>query len=239
MYPSTSPLELALQQYSLGFSPIVPLLPNEKILRLDFAEGETLFGDTPLDQPEAMEQAIQQLLQQKNLRYAAGGYGVLRNIYARSSLFNAPTLNAHPRRFHIGCDIFGASHTPVFAPLDGSVHSFADNQQLGDYGPTIILQHRLSKHISFYTLYGHLSRASLENLQVDKFIAQGEPFAQIGTVGENGQWSPHLHFQIIHHIGTHQGDFPGVCALTDRYIYQQNCPNPEVILHFGARYILP
>jgi hypothetical protein len=44
--------------------------------------------------------------------------------------------------------------------------------RLGDYGPTIILEHRLDS-IPFFTLYGHLSRPSLEGLEPGLAFAAG------------------------------------------------------------------
>ena len=45
------------------------------------------------------------------------------------------------RTIHLGMDLFIQEGSPVFAPLDGIVHSFANNNRKHDYGPTIILEH--------------------------------------------------------------------------------------------------
>jgi hypothetical protein len=117
--------------------------------------------------------------------------------------------------------------TPVMVPLAGKVHSFANNQQSGDYGPTIILQHELSGQL-FYTLYGHLATTSLDNIQIGQTLSAGEVFAWVGSEMENGFWVPHLHFQII--IDDYKGDYPGACNAQDKDYYLQNCPNPNLIL---------
>ncbi len=101
------------------------------------------------------------------------------------------------------------------APLDGIVHSFAFNNQFGDYGATIILSHQLDG-ISFYTLYGHLSLASLKNLQDGQSVKQGQVFAEFGIPFENGHWPPHLHFQLILDMGERKGDYPGVCKYSEK-----------------------
>ena len=64
---------------------------------------------------------------------------------------------------HLGTDIWGPVGTKIFAPLGGMVHSFAFNNNLGDYGATIILQHQLDTW-NFYTLYGHLSLKDIGNI---------------------------------------------------------------------------
>src|SRR5690349_12009347 len=79
------------------------------------------------------------------------------------------------------------------APLDAIVHSFAFNNQQGDYGATIILTHKIEE-ISFFTLYGHLSLSSIKNIQEGQRIEKGDVFAEFGIPIENGHWPPHLHF---------------------------------------------
>ena len=137
--------------------------------------------------------------------------------------------NGEPRRLHLGVDIWGKANTKVMAPMDGMVHSFAFNSAFGDYGATIILSHFLES-ISFYTLYGHLSLASITNLQEGERINRGEVFAEFGIPQENGNWPPHLHFQIIKDLQDKKGDYPGVCKNSEREVYLQNCPDPDLIL---------
>jgi murein DD-endopeptidase MepM/ murein hydrolase activator NlpD len=47
------------------------------------------------------------------------------------------------RNIHIGLDLWIDAGTPVFSALDGRVHSFQNNDSLGNYGPTIILEHQV------------------------------------------------------------------------------------------------
>ena len=136
---------------------------------------------------------------------------------------------AEPRRLHLGIDIWGKPHTKVMAPMDGLVHSFAFNNAFGDYGATIILTHNLEGQ-TFFTLYGHLSLNSIKNIQEGEHIKKGDVFAEFGIPFENGQWPPHLHFQIISDMDRSKGDYPGVCKYSERESYLSNCPNPDLIL---------
>ena len=149
-----------------------------------------------------------------------------RTIYRHSALFAGED---EPRTVHLGIDLFAAAGTPVSAPLGGTVHSWADNDRLGDYGPTILLAHVLDG-IGFSTLYGHLSRESLVGLESGRQIATGEVFAAVGSVEENGAWPPHLHFQLITELGGRRGDFPGVARQSEREAFLERCPDPSVIL---------
>lgn len=133
------------------------------------------------------------------------------------------------RTIHLGIDIWGAPYTKVMAPLNGIVHSFAFNNAYGDYGATIILTHNLEGE-TFHTLYGHLSLNSIKNLYEGGNIYKGDVFAEFGIPFENGQWPPHLHFQIIKDMQGMKGDYPGVCAVSEREEYLNNCPDADLIL---------
>jgi len=136
---------------------------------------------------------------------------------------------AEPRRLHLGIDIWGKPYTPVISPLNGIVHSFAFNNHFGDYGATLILTHNLEGY-SFHTLYGHLSLNSIKNFQEGDTVKKGDVIAEFGIPMENGQWPPHLHFQIIIDIEDWKGDYPGVCKYSEREKYLANCPDPDLIL---------
>jgi very-short-patch-repair endonuclease len=142
---------------------------------------------------------------------------------------NEEQLPAEPRRLHLGIDIWGPTETPVYAPLEGTVHSFAFNEAYGDYGATLILQHDINGFL-FHTLYGHLSLASIQDKQEGQTIAKGEWIAAFGKPEENGQWPPHLHFQVIIDMQGAKGDYPGVCKYSEREEYLANCPDGDLIL---------
>ena len=62
-------------------------------------------------------------------------------------------------------------------------------------------------------------------------MVRGEEIAHFGTPAENGNWPPHLHFQIIHDIEMKKGDYPGVCSYGEKDKYLQNCPDPDLVLN--------
>jgi len=156
----------------------------------------------------------------------AGGYDEDRAIYSGEAF----TAGDEPRTVHLGIDIAAPAGTPVFAPLDGIVHSFRDNAAPFDYGPTVILEHRVAPDLVFHTLYGHLSRESLTGLRAGQAVPAGQGLAALGAAEVNGNWPPHLHFQIILDIGEARGDFPGVCRRSQREHWKQVCPDPHGLL---------
>ena len=172
-----------------------------------------------------------------------GRYNEARPIYTGDQYRIAGNDGPEWRTVHIGLDIFMEVGAPVLAPLDGVVHSFRNNDTPLDYGPTIILQHTIpfpaGERLTFYTLYGHLSEGSLAGLYHGKPIAQGTPFASIGSYEVNGGWPPHLHFQIITDLLDSEGEFPGVAQPDWRETWLSLSPDPNVITRIPAQCFPP
>src|SRR5207249_8755092 len=102
-----------------------------------------------------------------------------RLLYISPAFALGPRLTDERRVLHIGLDLFADAGTPVFAPIAGVVHAFADNAAQQDYGPVIILRHATDDGTEFFTLYGHLSRESLATLTVGQPIAAGQQIATL------------------------------------------------------------
>lgn len=222
----TTSLYYLLKKYAHTFHPVVPFNPRkEKLLKTDFTANNTGLTEETLYDTAAFSAYIEKLLG-TTYTYGIGGYDEHRTIYSRSRRFDA---GEEPRRLHLGIDIWGKARTPISAPLDGYVHSFAFNNYFGDYGATIILHHEVDG-VSFNTLYGHLSLADIAGLYEGQYITRGVEFAHFGKHGENGQWPPHLHFQIVKEMHEKKGDYPGVCKFSERRQYLLNSPDPDVIL---------
>jgi len=223
-------LQTKLQQELNNFHLVVPFNPqHDRLLRMDFTAANKDINEELLLNTDAFSQYIDALLQRNDYTYGIGGYNEHRTIYSRSQVFDAGSNSAEPRRLHLGIDIWGKAGTPVFAPLDGVVHSFAFNNRFGDYGATIILQHQFNGE-PFHILFGHLSLADLTNLTIGEHVAGGEVIGHFGKPFENGGWPPHLHMQLIENMQNYVGDYPGVCRFSEREEYLRNSPDPDLIL---------
>lgn len=216
---------------------ILKAVPPTKIIdsSIDFSQYIPL--DLSITNKELMESKpenatefeifISNYLKNNNAEVAFGGYIEGRTLYKRSTIFKNESIPE--RNIHIGLDLWTKVDTPVLAALDGKVHSFKNNIGLGDYGPTIILEHEIENE-KFYTLYGHLSLESIEHLSVGKQFKKGEKIATLGSATVNGDYAPHVHFQIIQNIEDYWGDYPGVCNSNDLNFYIENCPDPNLLL---------
>ncbi len=220
-------LTKAIKNYTNGFHAVVPFnTGSEGLLLLDFTHKNKELTEDILNNTERFSEYIKLKLETANALYGIGGYDEHRTIYKRSSVFDGE----EPRRLHLGVDIWGEEGTPVYAPLEGVVHSFAFNDAYGNYGGTLILQHELDGMI-FHSLYGHLSLHSIENKKEGQAIEKGEWIAAFGEPAENGHWPPHLHFQLIIDMQGWKGDYPGVCKYSERENYLANCADPDLILN--------
>ena len=199
----------------------------EQYIPLDLSINNLKLGTIDLKNANDFQVFIANYLTKKNAKIAFGGYNEKRNLYKHSSIFKEAT--AQERDTHIGMDLWIDAGTSVLAALDGTVHSFNYNAGLGNYGPTVILQHHIESH-TFYTLYGHLSAASIENIEIGMIYKKGALLGTLGSSAENGNYAPHLHFQIIDNIATNFGDYPGVCSEADLRFYLKNCPDPNLLL---------
>ena len=218
-----------LRRHQADFGPVLPLdLNAASVVRLDLTNNNPLVAHADLRDTAAFEVVVNNLLAAQNADIGVGGYLENRVIYRRSQHFG-PGQAEEARSLHLGIDVWTVAGTPVLAPLPALVHSLADNANFGDYGFTVILQHELEGTV-FYSLYGHLSRREWLLLQVGQQLAKGQAFATVGPYPENGDWPPHLHFQLIADMQGCVGDFPGVARPSERDLWATLCPDPNMVL---------
>lgn len=211
----------------------VPDLAREKAAYVDWSAASAELG-TPLERADvaAWAEAISTRLAAAGARGGVGGYDEARPVYASDAYRQRGPVRDEWRSVHLGLDLFLPEGTPVSAPLAGVVHSFANNAAPFDYGPCIVLAHRLEDPqggIDFHTLYGHLSLGSLAGLEVGRKIAAGERFAELGAASVNGGWPPHLHLQIVIDMLGARGDFIGSCRPSERAYWLALCPDPNLL----------
>ncbi|MFW9918613.1 MAG: aminotransferase class III-fold pyridoxal phosphate-dependent enzyme [Candidatus Thorarchaeota archaeon] len=214
-----------LEQNQRSFSRMLDTNWNNSVI-IDQSVGSLDYGN-PIEVEDfnRFSEWIQAKMRKKNAAIGIGRYDEARLIQTGLS-----KLGLEPRSIHLGIDIFTASGSPVYAPLDGTVHTLRNNDMLPDFGPTIILLHKIDAETEFYTLYGHLSVDSIEHLIPGQIVRQGESLGRIGEYPENGGWPPHLHFQIILDMLDFTGDYYGSCSPNQRPLWLGLCPDPNLIM---------
>jgi len=184
---------------SIQASPLIDAsISHEFYVPLDLSIHNLELQTVNVSSSDDLERFIWKHIKSNKAKVAYGGYLEQRGIYERSTYFN-PLNTENERNIHLGLDIWVEANTAIYTPLEGTIHSFKNNTNHGDYGPTLILKHNY-KGFEFFTLYGHLSIASIANKKVGEALKQGQQIATLGTSEVNGDYPPHLHFQIIKDI---------------------------------------
>ena len=213
------------------FAPVLDVdLRTAPSVVLDLSVASPLVSGDPDENVEPkLTPRIDAAMRESGARVGIGRYDEPRLLYT-AHFFGGADAASERRTIHIGLDLFAPPGTPVHAPLDGIVHAFAENAVPQDYGPVIILRHEMDDGDAFYTLYGHLSRASLNGLTIGRRIARGERFATLGAPIENVGWTPHLHLQIITDLLGLDTDFPGVAPASQRAVWRSFSPDPNLLV---------
>jgi 4-aminobutyrate aminotransferase-like enzyme/Ser/Thr protein kinase RdoA (MazF antagonist)/murein DD-endopeptidase MepM/ murein hydrolase activator NlpD len=230
--PASSRVRSWLVQHHGNFAPVMPFdAANDPVLVLDLGVTSPLVSAEARENSEPLLTArISAAMRDAGVSVAIGRYDEPRLLYS-SPLFAGTDGPLDERRtIHLGLDIFADAGTPVFAPLRGTVHAFAYNPSALDYGGVIILRHEMDDGAAFFSLYGHLSRASLTGMAVGRVIDRGAPLATLGAPDENGGWTPHLHLQLFTDLLGLGTDVPGVVRPSQRAAWRSICPDPNLVV---------
>ncbi|MEP6691859.1 MAG: aminotransferase class III-fold pyridoxal phosphate-dependent enzyme, partial [Gemmatimonadaceae bacterium] len=218
------------------FAPVLDAdLRAERCAVLDLSVASALItGDARDNSEPALTPRIFGAMREAGVRVGVGRYDEPRLLYTAPFFGADPDSGGERRTIHIGLDLFVDAGSAIYAPTDGVVHAFADNHADQDYGPVIILRHATDDGTPFFTLYGHLSRASLDGLAVGATVKRGDLIAIVGKPDENVGWTPHLHLQIITDLLELGTDFPGVARASERAVWRSLCPDPNMIVGIPA-----
>ena len=197
----------------------------------DLSVGSPLLGADPSAASTAnLTDVLFKEMRRAGVKVGVGRYDEARLLYV-SPLFGEGEAPTDERRtVHLGVDLFVEPGTRVYAPLPGEVHILVKNDAPQDYGPMVVLKHQTDAGIPFFTLYGHLSEDTLTRLRVGQKVAEFDEIARVGSPPSNGDWAPHLHFQVILDLLGLARDFPGVCRASEREMWKAVSPDPNAIL---------
>lgn len=187
----------------------------------NFIGGIEEFNNIPFFQSK-----IDALQKQVPNKIITGGYLEKRALYTSNLYLREIEGTIDRRNTHLGVDFWLPEATPVHAFLNGQVVGIANNNQHKGYGGVIILKHTFT-NFSFYTLYGHNTIASVFKHKIGDFIKKDQQIAILAGAKENGDWAPHLHFQVMLTLLDYKNDFPGVAFESEVAIWKTICPNPN------------
>lgn len=228
---------------SFSFSELFPSETTKNDIHLlDLKVSSTWIGSRhEFNNLDLFEFKINQLQKQHPTKFIADGYLEPRPIYTSSAYDKEGNSGPESRTVHLGVDFWLSSGTPVHTLFDAEVATAINDIGYKEYGGLIILKH-LEEGIPFFTLYGHLSAESPARFKVGDTIKKGAKIGELGTSKENGEWSPHLHFQIMLSMMDYKTDFPGVTYPKQMDVWKSMCPDPNVLFknpHLTTQYDTP
>lgn len=211
------------------FLDIFPTVAQNKIVNLDLSVSSKWLGhQEDFNNLDVFEFKINQLQKEHPNNIIAGGYLEPRPLYTANAYDKIGNYGKESRTIHLGTDFWLPSQTPVHALFDGEVIVAVNDAGLKKYGGLVILKHQ-TDNFEFFTLYGHLSVASATKHKVGDRIKKGDKLAELGPSNENGNWAPHLHFQVMLSLLDYKNDFPGVAYHNQIEVWESICPDPNVL----------
>lgn len=215
------------QNSSLGS--LFPTLNKERVVPLDLSISSQWLGQSSdFNNLDWFNYQLAELQKVQPNKIIAGGYLEARPLYSADTYDKTGNNGRESRCMHLGIDFWIPSLTPVHAIYDAKVVVSVNDAGDKKYGGLVILSHQEGGFI-FYTLYGHLSAASVKQLKIGAQLSQGDKIGEVGNPNENGNWSPHLHFQIMLSLLSYKNDFPGVAYFNEKHTWQSICPNPNLL----------
>jgi len=240
---SAHPLEKEFKEWATkhptSLMSLFPSLAKEGIHPLDLSVSESWIGDREeAEDLDLFQYKIQRL--QKSVPYdiIAGGYMEPRALYGTTAYERTGNSGKESRTVHLGIDFWVDAGTPVHAIFDGEIVTAVNDAGNKEYGGLIILKH-LEDGLVFYTLYGHQSIESIKRWKAGDQIKKGQLLSRIGKPPENGNWAPHLHFQIMLSLFNFADDFPGVTYPGETELWRSICPDPNLLFQQPGLYNLP
>ena len=233
-HPNLAKFEAWVKKQSFSLSHLFPDQKKQDAIHLDLSvnslwiENEAAFNDLTYFQYK-----IERLQEAHPHKIIAGGYLEPRPLYTSEDYYIPSNQGPISRCVHLGVDFWLPSKTPVHALLDGTVVMALDRKGEKEYGGFVILEHSFGND-SFFTLYGHLDPASIAAHKVGDALKKGTLVGLLGSIENNGNWAPHLHFQILLDLMDYTDDFPGVQTYQSQELWADLCPDPNLMFQLKS-----
>ena len=216
-------------QQSISLTELFPGLKKHEVHLLNLSVSSTWIGQQPeFNDLDLFQFKLEQLQKQQPNSILAGGYLEPRPLYTSSNYDKIGNAGSESRSIHLGIDFWVSETTPVYSFLEGHVMMAVNDQGEKAYGGMLVLKHKAAG-FCFFTLYGHLDVAGVLQHAPGDYIKKGQELARIGASSENGNWAPHLHFQLMLSLLDFIDDFPGVCFPNQEKVWSGICPDPNLL----------
>ena len=230
---SAHPNEEKFKNWSLKndflLSDLFPTINKNEVHHIDLSVSSKWIGHLQdFNNLDLLQFKIDQLQKEIPTKIIAGGYLEPRALYTSTAYDTTGNSGKESRSIHLGIDYWLPEFTPVHALFDGEVVIAVNDAGEKEYGGLVVLKHK-TENFDFYTLYGHNTIESATKHKVGDVILKGEKVAELANYPENGNWAPHLHFQIMLSLFDYTIDFPGVAYLNQIDVWKSVCPDPNLL----------
>lgn len=222
------------EKQSFKLNQLFPTIDKQEAHHIDLSVSSKGIGhQEEFNDLDLFQFKIDQLQKKHHNSIIAGGYLEPRALYTSDAYDKIGNSGKESRTIHLGVDFWLPSGTPVHALFDGEVVIAVNDAGDKEYGGLVVLKHQ-TDDFEFYSLYGHLSVESATKHSIGDIVKAGEKIGELGASQENGNWVPHLHFQIMLSLLDYNNDFPGVAYYKQIDVWKSICPNPNVLFKSEA-----
>ncbi len=219
---------------NFSLTELFPTIHKNEVHHIDMSVSSKFIGhQQEFNNIDMLQFRIEQVQKEVPNKIISGGYLEPRALYTSTAYDTVGNNGKQSRSIHLGIDYWLPTHTPVHAILDGKVVIAVNDAGDKEYGGLIVLKHQI-EDVEFYTLYGHNTVESVLKHTVGDRILKGEQIAILGNYTENGNWAPHLHFQVLLSLFDYHIDYPGVAYLSQINVWKSVCPNPNLLFKSEA-----
>ena len=228
-HPDQEKFENWAKHHTFSLSELFPTIHKNEIHHLDLSVSSPFVGhQNDFNNLDLFQFKIEQLQKEVPTKILAGGYLEPRNLYTSTEYDTIGNYGSQSRTIHIGVDFWLPENTPVHALFDGEVVIVENDIGDKEYGGLVVLKHQ-QKDFCFYTLYGHNTAQSVLKHKLGTIIKKGAQVAVLANYPENGNWAPHLHFEITLSLLDYKTDFPGVAYFNQIEVWKSLCPDPNLL----------
>jgi 4-aminobutyrate aminotransferase-like enzyme/Ser/Thr protein kinase RdoA (MazF antagonist) len=230
-HPKEEQFKSWISEKQFSLENLFPTIQRKEVYLLDLSVSSKWIGHrSDFNNLDLFQFKIDQLQNEHPDKIIAGGYLEPRPIYTSTAYDKIGNYGRESRTVHLGVDFWLPAHTPVHALLDGEVITAVNDAGDKEYGGLVILKHTVGQLV-FYTLYGHNTVESVLKHKPGDQIRKGEKIAELGDYPENGNWAPHLHFQVMLSLLDYTDDFPGVAYPDQLNVWKSLCLDPNLLFN--------
>jgi len=215
-------------------SDLFPTVQRNEIEHIDLSVSSAWIGhEKEFNDLDLFQFKIAQLQKKVPQKIIAGGYLEPRCLYTSTAYDQLGNKGRESRAIHMGVDFWLPEYTSIHALFEGEVVVAQNDAGDKEYGGLLILKHQ-QKNLIFFTLYGHNTAKSVLQHELGDVLKKGEKIAELARYPENGNWAPHLHFQLLLSLLDYKVDFPGVAYFHQIAVWKSLCPNPNLLFKLDS-----